>query len=218
MFYMKEFDELISIIDTLLGPGGCPWDQEQTLQTLRSSIVEEVFEFIEAVDLDDNHLLKEELGDLFFNVVLLSKIAQKEKRFDVQDILQEINDKLVRRHPHVFGEGKKIHTVEELHRQWDQIKKEEKGKEQRKSALDGISKDQPIIARAQKVLHKIQKTGFEIPVPKISINVEREGELGQKLLALILHAKEKGLDAEHALRKVLTHLEKDFRGYEAMNK
>lgn len=102
---MREFDELIEIIDRLLGPDGCPWDKEQTLQSLRSSVLEEVCEVIEAIDLNDNAHIKEELGDLFFNTIFLCKIAEKEKRFTVTEILKELNEKLIRRHPHVFGES-----------------------------------------------------------------------------------------------------------------
>lgn len=212
---MREFDELIEIIDRLLGPGGCPWDQEQTLQSLRSTVLEEVCEVIEAIDLDDNMHIQEELGDLFFNAVFLSKIAEKEKRFPIQAVIKELNEKLIRRHPHVFGEGKKIDTVEELYDQWDKIKKEEKGKDKRKSALDGISKHLPSLARAQKSLKKMKKAGY-LPNLNSSENSSflDEKELGSHLLALVADAQAKGLDAEHALRKALTLLEKNFLDFE----
>lgn len=212
---MREFDELMEIIDRLLGPEGCPWDREQTLQSLRSSVLEEVCEVIEAIDLNDNAHIQEELGDLLFNAVFLCKIAEKEKRFLVVSILKELNEKLIRRHPHVFGEGKKIHTVDELYEQWNRIKKEEKGKEIRKSALDGISKHLPVLARAQKVLKKLEKASYPTQVSETVLPaINHEKELGEHLLSLVKLAQEKGLDAEHALRSALAHLEKDFLLYE----
>lgn len=212
---MREFDELIEIIDRLLGPDGCPWDREQTLQSLRSSVLEEVCEVIEAIDLDDNTHIKEELGDLFFNVIFISKIAEKEKRFAFKEILKELNDKLIRRHPHVFGEGKKINTVDELYEQWNEIKKSEKGKEIRKSALDGISKHLPALARAQKSLQRMKKSHYSANLPKIEYpQLKDEKELGEHLLALVSYAQHHGLDAEHALRKALAQLEKDFLEHE----
>lgn len=207
----KEFDKLIEIIDRLLGPDGCPWDREQTLQSLRSSVLEEVCEVIEAIDLNDNAHIQEELGDLFFNVVFLSKIAEKEQRFSMTEILQELNEKLIRRHPHVFGEGKKIKTVDELYEQWNRIKKAEKGKDQRKSVLDGISKHLPVLARAQKIISKIEKAGYPLNFSqKDSASIQDEDQLGEHLLFMVKKAQEKGLDVEHALRKALTHLEKNF--------
>lgn len=110
---------------------------------------------------------------------------------------------------------KKIHTVDELYEQWDRIKKDEKGKEIRKSALDGISKHLPALARAQKSLKKMEKAGYKADLPKIMHPaIKDEKELGEHLLSLVRLAQEKDLDAEHALRKALTHLEKDFLMYE----
>lgn len=213
---MKEFEDLMKIIDRLLGPGGCPWDREQTLQSLRSTVLEEVCEVIEAIDLNDNEHIKEELGDLFFNVVFLCKIAEKEQRFTIAEVLKELNEKLIRRHPHVFSEGKKINTVDELYEQWDQIKKEEKGKDNRKSVLDGISKHLPALARAQKVMKRIKKRGYQFSKIENS-DITDEKELGEHLLFLTSLAQEKGLDAEHALRKALAHLEKKFKQFEEHN-
>lgn len=212
---MKEFEDLIQVIERLLGPNGCPWDQEQTLQSLRSTVLEEVCEVIEAIDLNDNEHIREELGDLFFNVVFLCKIAEKEQRFTMASILSELTEKLIRRHPHVFGDGKKIKTVDELYEQWDKIKKEEKGKNIRKSILDGISKHLPALARAQKSLKKMKKSGYLHSLPQLNdLPINNEKELGEYLLSLVTLAQEKGLDAEHALRKALAHLEKDFLRYE----
>lgn len=212
---MKEFDELLEIIERLLGPGGCPWDQEQTLKSLRSSLLEETCEVLEAIDLEDNAHIKEELGDLLFNAAFLSRIGEKEKRFLVKEVIQEINQKLIRRHPHVFGEGTKINNVEELHKQWDTLKKHEKGKDVRTSALDGIPKNFPGLARAQKCLKKMRKVGYNPFLQSLSRkDIENEKDLGKYLLYLVELAEEKGLDAEHALRAELAHVEKEFLDYE----
>lgn len=215
---MKEFNELISVTEQLLGPEGCPWDREQTFKSLRSSVLEEAFELIEAIDLNNDAHIREELGDFFFNAIFLCKIAEKENRFSMADALKEITEKLIRRHPHVFGEVK-VKNIEALWDQWEGIKKSEKGKSHRESTLDGIPKDLPALSRAQKSLKKIKKAHYkEIPASKIPIQFDDEEELGKILLDIANKAQEKNLDAEHALRKVLSHLEKDFRAFEKKDK
>lgn len=211
---MKEFDTLLEIIERLLGPGGCPWDREQTLSSLRSLLMEEACEVIDAIDLNENSHIQEELGDLLFNAVFLCRIAQKEDRFSISDVIEEINEKLIRRHPHVFGDVKNIHTTEDLYIQWDKIKKTEKGKENRESALDGISKHLPSLARAQKAVKRMRKAGFDPQIPSELIYIHSEKELGQHLLSLVELAEQKGLEAESALRKALTHLKQEFVQHE----
>lgn len=208
---MREFDELIEILDRLMGPEGCPWDRVQTLQSLRSTILEEVCEVIEAINFNDDAHIKEELGDLFLNIVFLSKIAEKDQRFPLKDILTDLNEKLIRRHPHIFTDGKKIDTVEELHEQWDLIKKEEKGKEKRESILDGIPKELPPLARAQKILKRMKKGNDKSPISLPSHpEIKDEKELGEHLLSLAMLAVEKNIDIEQALRKSLALLERDL--------
>lgn len=214
---MNAFEHLIETTDTLLSPQGCPWDREQTMNTMRSSIIEEACELVEAIDLNDNAHIQEELGDLFFIAVFLSKLAEKEGRCNVTDVLKGIDDKLIRRHPHVFGEIK-IDNSDAVVKQWGEIKQQEKGKTHRKSALDGIPKDLPSLARAQKVHKKISSAKFpDEPLFSKEASFENEEELGQTLYHLVAQAQEKGLDAEHALRKTLAHLEKAFRTFEKIN-
>lgn len=122
---MKEFDELKDVIEKLLAPNGCPWDREQTLMTMRKSLLEETKEVIEAIDLNDNEKIEEELGDLFFNVLFMSRLAEKEGRCTIGAILKHIIAKLIRRHPHVFGDAK-VETAEDVIKQWNEIKKSEK--------------------------------------------------------------------------------------------
>lgn len=212
---MAEFAKLIEVTEQLLGPGGCPWDQEQTMMTIRSTILEEVCEVIEAIDVGDNPHIRDELGDLFFNVIFLCKMAEKENRFTLKDVIQNLVDKLIRRHPHVFGDVKGIDTVDALTEQWDKIKKEESGHTHRKSGLDGIPRDLPSLARAQKMLKKIGKTDYsDIPKSDLTVDVTSEESLGRALLTIVSQAQSAGLDAEQALKKTLAILDKQFRDTE----
>lgn len=129
---MKDFSEILEILDRLMGPQGCPWDRKQTFETLRESVVEEAQEVVEAVDEGDDAHLCEELGDLLFNVVFYCKIAEKNGKFTTVDMLNTLRDKLIRRHPHVFGDAV-IENEEELLIQWNRIKEEERA---RKTSID----------------------------------------------------------------------------------
>lgn len=210
---MKEFDELVQVTDDLLGPEGCPWDREQTMETIRGDVLEEVAELIEAIDLGDNAHICEELGDVFFTVVFLSRLAEKEKRATMQEALQQITAKLIRRHPHVYGEAK-IRNTEELYASWDKIKQTEKGKESRLSILDGIPKGLPGLARAFKVSKKISKTAFLWPKNQTQYAFTDEKELGEVLLSLTHVAAQKGINPELALKRALNELEQDFLSFE----
>lgn len=206
---LDEFQSLVSAIRYLLGPSGCPWDRQQTLQAMRSDLIEEAYEVVEAIDIGDSHNIEEELGDLFFNVVFLCELAEKEKKVTMDDVLRHVTDKLIRRHPHVFGEGN-LSNAEEALKQWEQIKKSEKGKEGRKSALDGIPKQMPTLARACKVLKKMEKAGFK-PAYSQEADFANEEQLGAHLAWLVTEAQRKGFNAEHALRSFITDAEGKFR-------
>jgi tetrapyrrole methylase family protein / MazG family protein len=122
---MKNFDDLSKLCDILLGPDGCPWDKEQTLESLKKYIIEEAQEVSEAIDLKDWTNLKEELGDVLYNIIFMAKLAEKSKKFDMAEVIDGIYKKLVRRHPHIFGE-RKLKTSEEVKKAWQEIKKKEK--------------------------------------------------------------------------------------------
>ena len=205
---MDEFNSLIYTLERLLAPDGCPWDREQTLPSLRHTLVEETFEVIEAIDLNDDRLLEEELGDLLFNVVFLCKITEKEQRFTLQDVLKHVVAKLVRRHPHIFGEVR-LKTSEEVLKQWEQIKHSEK-KGQRQSALDGIPKDLPALARAQKVAKKLANKHF---IPQQDA-LSAEEQAGEDLWKAVQNIAKQGIQAEQALRKRLLQIETEFRSWE----
>lgn len=211
---MKEFEELVATTEYLFGPNGCPWDREQTMISTRPCVIEEAAELVDAIDSNDNSHIEEELGDMFFVVLFLCKLAEKEKKSTLKDVLRVVNEKLIRRHPHVFGEVQ-LKNSDEVMKQWGEIKKTEKGKTQRKSALDSIPKGLPALARAQKVCNKVSKTEFATtPKGDLDADFENEDELGELLFEVVAKAQAKGLDAEHALRKVLVGTEHAFREFE----
>lgn len=206
---MDEYLSLVNIIETLMGPNGCPWDREQTLESMRSCIVEETAELIDAINLKESHPIQEELGDLFFLVIFLCKLAEKEGYCQTKDVLQEVSAKLIRRHPHIFGE-KKVHDMEDLLKQWEEIKAQEKGKSERKNRFDGIPKELSTLARAQKMIHRLKKDGL-LKEGTSTKEFSDEESLGDSLWVLVQEAHSKGLDAEQSLRKTLSKLELSYR-------
>jgi MazG family protein len=207
---MNEFKSLINTLDRLLAPDGCPWDREQTMQSMRHSLVDETYEVIEAIDLNDNRQMEEELGDLLFNVVFLCKLAEKEGRFTLQDALKHIVAKLIRRHPHIFGEGQ-LKTSEDVLKQWEQIKQIEK-KGERHSVLDGIPKDLPALARAQEMAKKLKKLHFTSQADPQTFSVEEQ--TGELLWNSVQEIAKQGIQAEQALRRRLAQIESEFRKWE----
>lgn len=205
---ITAFQKLLDILDRLLGPNGCPWDREQTMQSLRCTVLEETCELIEAIDLNNDPHIKEELGDLILNAVFFCKLAEKEKRFPMDSVIENLNDKLIRRHPHVFGESK-AENADSVIDIWNEVKSKEKGEQT--NVLDSIPKGLPGLARAQKALKRMKKAGYA-ELPKVhQQKFKSEDDLGNHLLEVCMQAGEQKLDAEIALRKVLTHLEQQFR-------
>jgi tetrapyrrole methylase family protein/MazG family protein len=212
-----SFKKLVDVVDTLMAEGGCPWDLVQTRETLKPFLVEEVYETLEALDRGNPEEIKDELGDLLYQILFHAKISAKKNQFDIGDVVQSISEKMVRRHPHVFKK-ETLGTPEEVITQWEEIKKTEKSNAHRKSVLDGVPIHSPGLMRAQKLQKKAAKHGFdwdkieevfekldeEIAEFKQAIltgkNEEAEGELGDILFVLVNIARFKKLDAEEALR------------------
>ena len=211
---MHPLNSLLELIERLLGPGGCPWDQKQTLASMRPNLIEEAYEVIEAIDLEDNSHMEEELGDLLFNVIFLCRLAKKEGRFTLEDVLTRLIAKLIYRHPHVFGKAE-CKNGEEVLKQWEQIKQiEDKGKN-RHSLLDGIPKNLPSLARAQKMLKKLKKSPEQSFLSKIEpTNLSPEKLAGERLWELTQELADQGIQVEQALQKKLSQLEAAYRASE----
>lgn len=222
----KELDRFIDIVAKLRAPGGCPWDREQTNKSILSCLLDEAYEFFEAVDQNDNHKMTEELGDLLLQVVLHSQIAKDEGRFNLEDVSREIADKLIRRHPHVFGDVTVGSSTEVLHN-WERIKKIEK--EDRKYLVDDIPEALPALFKAEKIQRRVAKVGFDwkdiTPVlDKVEEEfqefrqallkgdqVNAEEELGDILFALVNVGRHNRISAEDALRVTVNKFARRFR-------
>ncbi|MCC5833005.1 MAG: MazG family protein [Chlamydiales bacterium] len=206
---VDEFKKLISVTDELLGPEGCAWDKEQTVVSMRESVLEEACEVIEAIDEGDDASLIEELGDLLYNVLFFCKLAEKEKRFHTVDVVRGICKKLISRHPHVFG-GKKLENMDAIVEQWERIKKEEKS--HRESLMDGIPKGLPALARAYKIAKKMERADYDFQAEEELF--ESEEELGKLLWIVVRQARRQEINPELALRKEMVNQERAFRDWE----
>lgn len=208
---MKEFDELVAIANHLNDPiKGCPWDIKQTFASLQKYVLEEACELVDAIDEDKDKDIIEELGDYLYVVLFYCKVAERDNRFTLKTVLETIKEKLIRRHPHVFGDAacKDIKEVEKL---WIAVKAEEK--KERTSALDGIPKALLSLARAQKVLAKLIDDEYEHIKASIPKKIS-EDEMGKKFIDLVLQAEAEGIDAEKALRSAIRSYESAFRDWE----
>jgi tetrapyrrole methylase family protein / MazG family protein len=225
---MSSTDRLREIVAKLRAPDGCPWDREQTHATLKPHLLEECYELIDAIDDQDDEALLEELGDVLLQVVLHAQMASEEGRFDFDQIADQIADKLVLRHPHVFGD-KKLPTSEAVLRQWDVIKRSEK--QERKSVIDGVPRTLPALAKAQKVQVRAARSGFDWPeaqdvLAKIREEIseieaandtdELSEELGDLLFSIVNFARKRGLDAEGILETATTKFTRRFRAIETL--
>jgi len=155
-----DFNDLVEIMKFLRAPDGCPWDRVQTHESIRSNFIEETYEVIEAIDNKDNELLKEELGDVLLQVVFHSEMASEENSFDINDVINELCQKLIVRHPHVFGDVKAENSAEAL-KSWDDVKMKTKSQRRQSEAMDSVSKALPSLMRAAKIQQKAAKVGFD---------------------------------------------------------
>ena len=225
----KNLEELIAVVAKLRAPDGCPWDRAQTHASLRPNMIEEAYEAVDAIDDNDMKHLREELGDVLLQVLLHSQIASENGDFNLDDVAKELKDKLIHRHPHVFGNAN-LTTPDDVKEAWDKLKAEEKT--HRKSAMDGISRSQAALISAQKISKKAVKTGFEWPseeslyecimsefeefkeAKQEGDRVHMEEEFGDILFATVNLARWNKIDAEQALLKANKKFEKRFRKME----
>jgi ATP diphosphatase len=228
------FDRLVSIMARLRGAGGCPWDREQTLQSLRGFLLEETYEVLDAIDREDYDALRGEIGDLIFEGVFLAQIARDEGHFSIADSLDAITAKLVRRHPHIFGDSAgRVETPGQVVEQWQQIKaREQQDAGVQRSLLGGIAPALPALLRAHEIGSRVGAVGFEWARPidvvskieeevaEVRRAVEREGaarteeEIGDLLFSIANLSRRLGVEPESALRKANAKFCKRFAGVE----
>lgn len=215
---MSNLDDLIATAHKLRAPGGCPWDAEQSHESLLTYLIEETYELIDAVQSRDQKAIKEELGDVLYNVIFHADIADANNEFNIQDVAKYMEDKMKSRHPHVFGNEEELkefaaETGEDVMKSWDNHKKKEKP--ERESVLDGVPLAMPSLALANKVIGKAEKLGV-LEKGQSPIKVETDEELGALLLAIVSAARVNGIDPEMALRKATTDLMSDIRKFEIL--
>jgi len=195
----SELQRLVEVMDRLRSPGGCPWDAEQTHESLVKYLLEESYEFIDSVDAKDREGMREELGDVLLQVYFHSRIAEDHPTdpFSIEDVARAIADKLIRRHPHVF-EGLQVSGTEEIIDNWEEIKAKEKG---RTSALDGVALAQPALPLVEKLLYRAEKYKVKVELTKYqSEKPATEESVGEALASIIAWARDNEIDPENALR------------------
>ncbi|MEO5897657.1 MAG: nucleoside triphosphate pyrophosphohydrolase [Vicinamibacterales bacterium] len=229
----EEFQKLVDIMTRLRGVGGCPWDREQTLESLRSFVLEETYEVLDAIDRGDHDDLREEIGDFIFEGVFLAQIETDDEHFTVTDSLHDIVEKLIRRHPHVFGAAAGVDTPGKVLEQWEEIKaSEQQSAGQRKSLLKGVPKALPSLLRAYEIGNRVAAVGFdwaqtddviakiEEEVAELREAVAHEGraraeeEMGDLLFSIAQLARQLDLEPESALRKANAKFTKRFAALE----
>ena len=214
---MKEFDRLVKILERLRAPGGCPWDAEQDHKSLSRCMIEEAYELVDAIQGDDVEHLREELGDVLLQVVFHSTIAKDQGEFTIHEVINDLCDKLIHRHPHVFGDVNVADSGEVIIN-WERLKRKEENKKQRTSILDGIPDALPSLQYARKIQSVVSRVGFDWPdaagvVSKIKEEADEvleamqsqqpdriEDEIGDLLFSIVNFARFNGIDPESALR------------------
>jgi len=228
----EAFAELVRIMARLRGPGGCPWDREQTHDSIKPYLVEETYEVVEAIDSRDDRELVAELGDLLLQIVFHAQMASEEHRFTIEDVVRGINDKLIRRHPHVFADTPVAGTADVL-RNWSRIKAEERADTDDRSALAGVPRGMPALLRAQRLGEKASHVGFDWDdargvLEKVREELDElqkaiaesdpaavEDEIGDLLFAISSLARHLRVNAEDALTRAADRFGARFRYMEA---
>jgi tetrapyrrole methylase family protein/MazG family protein len=224
----NPFQRLVELMATLRGPDGCPWDRKQTPESLKPFLVEECYEVIDAIEEGAPTKVRDELGDLLFQIIFHARIAEEAGQFTINDVITAIHEKMTRRHPHVFGDDK-LSTDKEVLSNWEEIKRKEKGHEDRKSILEGVPKELPSLLRAHRLQERAARVGFdwahlnealpkldeEIVEFKESLLSEDAGKIGEELgdvfFMLVNISRFLGVNPEDALRKTISKFIHRFR-------
>jgi tetrapyrrole methylase family protein/MazG family protein len=196
---LASLDAVMRIAERLRAPDGCPWDREQTHASLRPHLLEEAYEALAALDSQDPARLRDELGDLLFQIAIHAQLGREEGTFDANEVARRLNEKLIRRHPHVFGDAK-ISSTGELLTQWERIKREEQGDEA-KSLLGGLPPELPALFAAERMLERAARVKLEPPRLDLPLDIDDQDFLGELLFDVVAAARDAGFDAETALRE-----------------
>lgn len=224
----NNFQSLVELMAKLRGPDGCPWDRKQTTESLKPFLLEECYEVIDALDESSPDKIKEELGDLLFQIIFHARIAEEQGQFTIQDVIAVNVEKMVRRHPHVFGNAQ-LSTDKEVLANWEEIKKKEKGYEERRSILEGVPRHLPSLLRAHSLQERAARVGFDWSrideaLPKLDEEMAEfkeslqqkdaagiEEELGDIFFMLVNISRFLGVNPENALRKTISKFIYRFR-------
>ncbi|MBI2860269.1 MAG: nucleoside triphosphate pyrophosphohydrolase [Chloroflexi bacterium] len=224
--YLKEFERFVTLVARLRGPGGCPWDREQTHASLRENLLSECYEVLDALDEGHAEKLRDELGDLLMQVVLHAQIAAESGDFEVADVIRRITDKLVHRHPHVFGDVK-ASTAEDVIKSWEALKLKERGNGA--SVLDSVPAHMPALAYSQEIQNRVARKGFDWEsiegvfeklveeikeLEQAGDQQQQEQEFGDLLFTMVNVSRRMGIDAESALRQASRRFLQRFRHME----
>lgn len=222
------FEDLLEIVKKLRGEGGCPWDMEQTHESIKHNIIEEGYELIEALEEGDFPKMADESGDLLLQVVFHARIGEENGEYNINDVISAVCKKLIHRHPHVFG-GVSVKDSEEVLNNWNQIKRDDRGQKTIAQDMQGVSRFLPSLMRAQKIQGKAEKSGYIFNEPPVAVesianmtNILSSNEdkeiaekyIGKMLFELVSVAKAHGIDAETALSRHINSFISEFEKYE----
>ena len=205
------FDDLVEIIEKLRSPEGCPWDREQTHESIRGSMIEEAYELVEEIDKGNPEKIADESGDVLLQVVLHAQIAKDNGEYDINDVTDMISRKMIHRHPHVFGDVS-VENSEEVLSNWDAIKREDREQTSIADDLRGVSAYVPTLMRAKKIWKKAKKAGYDYKGQEVS--AKTEDEFGKLLFDIACSAGANGIDPEVALSKQINKFIEDFERFE----
>ena len=208
------FDEFVNIIAKLRAPDGCPWDREQTHESIRKSMIEEAYELVEAIEGKNSEKIADESGDVLLQVVLHAQIGKDSGEYDINDVTDAISRKMIHRHPHVFGDVS-VENSEEVLKNWDSIKRNDRQQLTVAEEMCGVSKYVPTLMRTQKIWKKAKKAGYEYDCSNVTVTSEKQ--LGKLLFDICAAAGEAGIDPEVALSGYLNRFIDEFEEFEKGN-